>query len=646
MAIILLDLRPAIDIVDGSFETPGEPWAHLGDPDIRPRVEAAIRAVGRLESDSSDYPFLGTAFAVGPDLALTWAGSSDEPPADLFVKFDEGVRIPVVERIPLVDGNLGCQLLRLALPNGIAPLRLSTLPVEAFVGRAIVGRDIVVVGYPASDRRTDPAAMQRVFGGMLDVKRLLPGRVTGQDKNGALQHDSSTVGGCAGAPLVDVETGEVVGIHYAGRFLEHNLAVPVAKVAADVAVALDATSPPPPSEPTTATVGGTAIDVERPGTRHATKADNDPVTGPGPLPSDRPTVAARGWRDTLGVEWRELLAPHEFRVDTAIRAVGRMLNGSSATGWNGTAFVVGDRLALTASFVTQDFAVGSGRHVTIRDGRTPGIDFSDGLGADPGTATAAVTAVRFIHPYFHVALLELDRMPAGVTTLELAARLPANLSGRPVVLIACGIPGTLFVQPGLAHQMRELPDDSRLPVLAHDCASGGGSAGGPVIDLGTGYVIGLHTAGIRNEVGFAQPPWELARDPVLWDEALAFQPDPRPPWLGRWDVAGAGARVRPLLPPPPDERWTVDRVPIDWSLPEPRALQKLLVDTINDQIALIEAENVGLPLGRVERAQVPELLWRDLLKAAAIAGLLRRFLENIAAQPQYAGIAPLLRNYL
>jgi hypothetical protein len=48
----------------------------------------------------------------------------------LFVEFDDGVRIPVVERIPLLDGILRCQLLRLTLPIGIAPLRLSTLPAE------------------------------------------------------------------------------------------------------------------------------------------------------------------------------------------------------------------------------------------------------------------------------------------------------------------------------------------------------------------------------------------------------------------------------------------------------------------------------------------------------------------------------------
>jgi endonuclease G len=636
MAIVLPDGRPAIDIVDGGFETPEKPWAHLGDPEIRPRLEAAIRAVGRLESDDPDLPFLATAFAVGPDLAIT-AKPHGGRSAQLFVAFEEGDRIPVSEEIPLTEGHVDYALLRLPLPDGIEPLQLSTLPTTA-----LVGRDVVAVGYPASDARNDPALMQRVFRGVFDVERLLPGRVTGLDAMGPLQHDCSTAGGCGGAPLVDVETGEVVGIHYGGQYLKQNMALPATKVAPAVVLALGTSTGPSVSRPTTAPDRG--VEGERPATRHATNADADPVTGPAPLPSDRPAVAARGWRDALEVDWRKVLKPHEFRVDTAIRAVGRVLNGTSATDWNGTAFLVGDRLALTASFIAETFAEGSGRHVTIRDGCTPAIDFCDALGADPGTATAAVTAVRFIHPYFQVALLELGQTPAGVTRLDLAARLPADLSGRPVVLVAHSPSGALFMHPGRAQQVGELPDDSKLPVLAHDCANNPGSAGGPVVDLGTGYVIGLHSHG-NAAGGFAQPPWELARDPVLWEYALGFRPDPRPPWLTSWNDADARPASESQPTAPPSERWTVNQK-IDWTLPEPQELEELLVEHINPEFALYHAETIGLPLGQVSRGLPSALLWRELLKAADTAGVLRGFIQHLADQPEYAGIAPLLRNYL
>ena len=41
-----------------------------------------------------------------------------------------------------------------------------------------------------------------------------------------MTHDSSTLGGNSGSALIDVATGRVVGLHFAGRYLEANYAVP------------------------------------------------------------------------------------------------------------------------------------------------------------------------------------------------------------------------------------------------------------------------------------------------------------------------------------------------------------------------------------------------------------------------------------
>ena len=45
MAIILAHGRPAIEIVQDGFTRPEDPWAHLGDPDPRAVLQAAISAV-------------------------------------------------------------------------------------------------------------------------------------------------------------------------------------------------------------------------------------------------------------------------------------------------------------------------------------------------------------------------------------------------------------------------------------------------------------------------------------------------------------------------------------------------------------------------------------------------------------------------
>ena len=58
-----------------------------------------------------------------------------------------------------------------------------------------------------------------------------PGQVT-EVRPDILLHDCSTVGGNSGSVLVDLATGEAIGLHFAGRFLEANYAVPATVVAA------------------------------------------------------------------------------------------------------------------------------------------------------------------------------------------------------------------------------------------------------------------------------------------------------------------------------------------------------------------------------------------------------------------------------
>ena len=501
---------------------------------------------------------------------------------------------------------------------------------------------------------------------------------------GGLLHDCTSTGGCGGSPLVDIGTGEVVGVQFAGRYLQANHAVPALELARDgefaragvrfagdlpgeasaeeerrgtspkddlsleeFAEAASAAPNMPPADPTTA--AGSAYDIEN------------------TVGQERPALLVEAWRTEVIDPWRPLLAPYEKRLDLAVRAVGKLFDGTAPDSWSGSAFLVGDRLAITASFVAQAFADGVGLSTTIKPGTAAAIDFSEALGMPSGSATAAVTGVRFIHPSFHVALLELERMPEGVGVLDLAAQLPSQLSGRLVVVVAFAGArvaqpperadfedslyqdrwGRLFVQPGKAVALGQLPGDSRLPALVHDCVTAAGSAGAPVIDLGTGYVLGVHSHAKWREGGFAQPTWELARDPNVWRYAIGFRPDPRPPWLDDWNAPAAQPPKQPDAPPEVDpSRWTVDDVPIDWSRKEPKELERILVATINAQAALYQAENVGLQIGMLNASGEPLFLWREILKSASTAGVLRRLLADLADAPQYAGIAPRLRTYL
>ena len=88
-----------------------------------------------------------------------------------------------------------------------------------------------MIGYPARDSRApDEQLVQSIFGDVFDKKRLAPGQVT-EAKTDVLLHDCSTLGGNSGSVVLDLGTGHAVGLHFAGRFLETNYAVPMTVVA-------------------------------------------------------------------------------------------------------------------------------------------------------------------------------------------------------------------------------------------------------------------------------------------------------------------------------------------------------------------------------------------------------------------------------
>jgi V8-like Glu-specific endopeptidase len=68
--------------------------------------------------------------------------------------------------------------------------------------------------------------MARIFGDIFNVKRLQPGSLRNLFVWGkTFKHDCSTLGGNSGSCVVDLETGRVIGLHFAGRYGRHNRAV-------------------------------------------------------------------------------------------------------------------------------------------------------------------------------------------------------------------------------------------------------------------------------------------------------------------------------------------------------------------------------------------------------------------------------------
>jgi endonuclease G, mitochondrial len=253
-AIILPNERPVVDVVDGTYATPPAPFRHLGKKAARAKIQPALPAIGRVElPDHPSLPYGGTGFVVGDGLLMT-----NRHVAELFatglgretLSFIPGQRAAVdflrerdrtesllfqIRRVALVHPYWDMALLEVDGLASVTPLRLSTAPPGD-----LRERDVVVVGYPALDPRNAVDVQNRIFAGVFNVKRLQPGKLRDVESIrsfghsvDAVTHDSSTLGGNSGSAVVDVKTGEVVALHFAGVYLEANYAVPTHELALD-----------------------------------------------------------------------------------------------------------------------------------------------------------------------------------------------------------------------------------------------------------------------------------------------------------------------------------------------------------------------------------------------------------------------------
>jgi Trypsin-like peptidase domain len=244
-AIILVAGRPAILIQEGDFLKPPKLWANLEA--VRDQIKAVIPRVGRIEvSNNPNFEWLGTGFLAGKDVVITNRHVALEfsRQAD-----DRGwiFRAPMGAGLNLL-AELGSEtsltfavtsIVGIHEDHDMAVLKVEQvcgghqlpdpLPVASAPPASLKGSKVYVIGYPAWDgRRNDPEPMKRIFADVYNVKRLQPGEIAGD----ALAefdffHDCSTLGGNSGSPVFDLETHSVLGLHFGGRFLEKNHAVPL-----------------------------------------------------------------------------------------------------------------------------------------------------------------------------------------------------------------------------------------------------------------------------------------------------------------------------------------------------------------------------------------------------------------------------------
>lgn len=248
-AIILAELRPAYFVRKEGIDLNNDVEGDLDLVDLIKtnidRLNTVCNSVGRVDLlHHWTHNFGGTGFLVGDDLAVTnrhvanmfgeavWNGFrfrrgrfGEQMEARLdychFHNSQDRKRAEVEEILYIAkDHEPDFALLKVKNLDDTAPLDLSQDNVQA-------GHPVAVIGYPASDgERNERDLMDELFGGVYEVKRFAPGFVTGRlDDKIVLLSDYSSLGGNSGSPVCSLETGNIVGLHFAGRFKENNYAI-------------------------------------------------------------------------------------------------------------------------------------------------------------------------------------------------------------------------------------------------------------------------------------------------------------------------------------------------------------------------------------------------------------------------------------
>ena len=258
-AIVLPRNRPVALVRGDSYDDLDGPWVSLNDDVIKKRIASLLPLIGRVEVPSSPIlPYAGTGFVVGQGLIAT-----NRHVAQLFsqgrgltIRYRAGdAAIDFKRQIDAPDDDrtayLSVRAVEMIHPYwDMALLRVDDLPTDRMLRLSVkspeelVDHNVVVIGYPARDERNDVALQDRIFNRTYNVKRLQPGVIRARAKIqsfentvNALTHDASTLGGNSGSAVIEVESGEVVALHFAGEYLKANYAVPMHELARDSRVA-------------------------------------------------------------------------------------------------------------------------------------------------------------------------------------------------------------------------------------------------------------------------------------------------------------------------------------------------------------------------------------------------------------------------
>lgn len=260
---IVLPYRPALMIMGDKITTAHVQIEALARDmvgkltDHSATLEPFLPLVGRIDVRNfpSGMEYVGTGWLVDEDLlvtnrhvaeliarrgpdAFTFIAGRFGDPVEVSVQFGHeygggaGATVSVLNVVYIERDATGpdIALLRVARrTDGLSPKRIELADSDATTGQLVA-----VVGYPAratSDVIPDQDRMERIYGGIFDIKRIAPGLITNPSR-GWNTHDCTTLGGNSGSVVLDMATGHAVALHFAGLYLVENYAVPASTIRA------------------------------------------------------------------------------------------------------------------------------------------------------------------------------------------------------------------------------------------------------------------------------------------------------------------------------------------------------------------------------------------------------------------------------
>jgi endonuclease G, mitochondrial len=290
------------------------------------------------------------------------------------------------------------------------------------------------------------------------------------------------------------------------------------------------------------------------------------------LPRLRPVIDIQGSDYVIADPlWAHLAAGDaKTTLQKALPLIGRVELPGQNPPYAGTGFVVGEGLLMTNRHVAETFARGLGRRgLSFLAGRKAALNTSREIGGNPveeEKMTLAVREIRMIHPWWDMAILAVDGLPAQ-RFLKLSVRRPEETLGADIAIV--GYPALdernnldlqrrIFrntfrvkrLQPGKVTGRTEIADSFGGVVRAatHDASTLGGNSGSAVIDPATGEVLGLHFAGEYLKANYFVPASELARDRFVREAGVVFDAgtaDAATEWDMAWAAADAEATAAP-----------------------------------------------------------------------------------------------------